>query len=150
MKNIIIGLLILVAASSAAFGQQAKMSKDTKVEAQVIAMEKRSWQEWKDKNSAWFQTNLTEDFMSVHNSGVENRGQVVKSIGADCDVKSFSLDDLKFVMLDKDAALLNYRAKQDAVCSGTKIPANVIVAVVYVRRGGKWMQALYTETPAVQ
>ena len=149
MKKIMLGLVIAIAASSAAFGQ-AKMSKDSKVEAQVIAMEKQSWQEWKNKNGGWFQTNLTEDFLSVHNWGTETKAQVVKSIGADCDVKSFSLDNLKFVMLNKDAALLNYTAKQDAVCSGSAIPANVLVAVVYVKSSGKWRQALYTETPAAQ
>ena len=149
MKKKMLVLVIAIAASSAAFGQ-TKMSKDSKVEAQVIAIEKQSWQEWKNKNAAWFQANLTDDFLSVHNWGRENKAQVVKSIAADCDVKSFSLNDIKFAMLNKDAALMTYTAKQDAVCSGNAIPANVLVAVAYVKRGGKWMQALYTETPAAQ
>lgn len=149
MKRMLIIMVIAIAASSIAFGQR-KMSKDSKVEAQVVALEKQSWQEWKNKNSAWFQTYLTEDFLSVHNNGVENKAQTVKSIAADCEVKSFSLDNFKFVMLDKNAALLNYTAMQDAVCSGKTIPANVRVSVVYVKRGGKWLQALYTEIPVAQ
>ena len=149
MKRMLIIMVIAIAASSIALGQ-SKMSKDSKVEAQVVALEKQSWQEWKNKNSVWFQTYLTEDFLSVHNNGVENKAQTVKSIAADCEVKSFSLDNLKFVMLDKNAALLNYTAMQDAVCSGKTIPANVRVSVVYVKRGGKWLQALYTEIPVAQ
>ena len=149
MNKIMMILMIAIGVSSVAFGQ-TKMSKDSKVEAQIIALEKQSWQEWKNKNSAWFQANLTEEFLGVHDFGVDGKAAVVKSIAADCDVKRFSLDNYKFVMLNKDAALLNYAATQDAVCSGKPMPANVRVAAVYVRRGGKWLQALYTEIPTAQ
>ena len=88
--------------------------------------------------------------MSVHNDGVMNKAQMVKSIAADCEVKSFSYDDFKFVMLNKDTAMVTYTAMQDAVCSGKTIPAKVLETAVYVRRGGKWLQALYTEIPAAQ
>ncbi len=151
MKKIFMILMIAIGVSSVAFGQ-TKMSKnaDNSVQAQVVALEKQSWEEWKNKNSAWFQTYLTEDFLNVHNDGVTDKAQTVKSIATDCDVKSYSLDNFKFVMLDKNVALLNYTAMQDAVCSGKTIPANVRVSVVYVKRGGKWLEALYMETPTVQ
>ena len=149
MKKIMMILMIAVGVSSVAFGQ-TKMSKDSKVEAQIVALEKQSWQEWKNKNSQWFQTNLSEEFLGVHDFGVGDKAATVKSIAADCDVKSFSFDSFKFVMLNKDAALLNYAATQEAVCSGTTLPANVRVSAVYVRRGGKWLQALYTEIPAAK
>ncbi len=120
----------------------------SKVEAQIVALEKASWQEWKNKKSHWFQTNLSDDFIAVHHDGVTNKVQTVKSIAADCDVKGFTFDNFKFVMLTKDSALLNYSATQDAVCSGTAMPSNVLVSAVYVKRGGKWLQALYTEVAA--
>ncbi len=149
MKRMLIIVVIAVAASSVAYGQ-TKMPKDSKVEAQIVALEKQSWQEWKNKNSAWFQTYLTEDFLSVHNDGVMNKAQMVKSIAADCEVKSFSYDNFKFVMLTKDSAMMTYTAMQDAVCNGKTIPSKVLESVVYVKRGGKWLQALYTEIPAAQ
>ncbi len=149
MKKIMMILMIAIGVSSVAYGQ-TKMSKDSKVEAQVIALEKQSWQEWKNKNSQWFQTNLTEEFLGVHDFGVDGKAAVVKSIAADCDVKGFTFDNFKFVMLGKDAALLNYAATQDAVCSGKPMPSNVRVSTVYVKRGGKWLQALYTEIPTAK
>ncbi len=149
MKKLMVILMIAIGVSSVAFGQ-TKMSKDSKVEAQVVALEKQSWQEWKNKNSAWFQTNLTEDFLSVHNDGVMDKAKMVKSIAADCEVKSFSLDNFKFVMLTKDSAMMTYTAMQDAVCNGKTIPSKVLESVVYVRRGGKCLQALYTEIPVAQ
>ena len=68
----------------------------------------------------------------------------------DCEVKSFSFDNFKFVMLDENAALLTYTAMQDAVCNGETIPAKVRASVNYVKRGGKWLEAFYMETPITQ
>ena len=149
MKKIMMILMIAVAATSAAFGQ-AKMSNDSKVEAQVIALEKAGWEAWKNKNAVWYQTNITEDFLLVNSEAVSTKAEVVKSTATDCDVKSYSLDNFKFVMLDKNAVLMTYTAAQDGVCSGKTIPANVRASVNYVKRGGKWLEAFYMETPMTQ
>jgi len=144
-------MVIAIAASSAAFGQ-TKMSKEenNSVETQIITMEKAGWEAWKNKNGGWFQTNLTDDYLLVNSGGVENKSQVVKSTASDCDVKSYSLDNFKFIMLDKNSALITFTGMQDGVCSGKTIPANVRASSVYVKRGGKWLNTFYTETPAVQ
>jgi Domain of unknown function (DUF4440) len=149
MKKTMMILMIAIAATTSAFSQ-SKMSKNPKVEAQIIALEKAGWEAWKNKNAAWSQTNLTEDFLMVNSKGVTNKAQVIKSTLTDCNVKSFSLDNFKFVMLDENAALLTYTAMQDAVCSGETIPAQVRASVNYVKRGGKWLEALYMETPMSQ
>lgn len=149
MKKMILIMMIAIAASSVAFGQ-TKMSKDSKVEAQIIALEKAGWEAWKNKDSSWTRGNVTEEFLLVNSEGVSNKTQVVKSTATDCEVKSYSLDNFKFVTLDKDSVLMTYTAKQDGVCSGKTIPANVRASVVYVKRGGKWLEALYMETPTVQ
>ncbi len=88
--------------------------------------------------------------MQVNSDGVFDKSQVVKATATDCDVKSYSLDNFKFVMLSKDVALLNYTAMQDGVCSGKKIPSQIRATVNYVRRGGKWLEAMYMETPMTQ
>jgi len=151
MKKIMMILMIAIGVSSVAFGQ-TKMSKDTNnsVEAQIIALEKAGWEAWKNKDAKWYQTNLTEDYLLVNSEGVRNKTQTVKSIASECEVKSYSLDNFKFVMLDKNTALLTYTGMQDAVCNGKTIPATVRSSAVYVKRGGKWLAALYMETPTVQ
>jgi hypothetical protein len=143
-------MILMIAVTVSAVMAQTKMSNDGKIEAQIIAREKASWQEWKNKNGAWFQTNLSDEFLGVHDTGVGNKTETVKSIAADCDVKSFTLDNFKFVMMGKDTALLNYAATQDAVCSGTPMPERVRASAVYVNRGGKWMQTFYSEVEAAQ
>jgi hypothetical protein len=149
MKKMIMVITIAIAALSFAFGQ-TKMTNDSKVEGQIIALEKAGWEAWKNKDSSWTRDNVTEEFLLVNSEGVSNKTQVVKATATDCEVKSYSLDKFKFVTLDKDSVLMTYTAMQDGVCSGKTIPANVRASVVYVRRGGKWLEALYMETPTVQ
>lgn len=149
MKKKIMIMMIAIAASSVSLGQTT-MSKDSKVEAQIIALEKAGWEAWKNKDSSWTRDNVTEEFLLVNSDGVSNKTQVVKSTATDCEVKSYSLDNFKFVTLDKDSVLMTYTAMQDGVCGGKTIPANVRASVVYVKRGGKWLEALYMETPTVK
>ncbi|MEP6903122.1 MAG: hypothetical protein ABJA66_15325, partial [Actinomycetota bacterium] len=99
-NKIMMILMIAIGVSSVAFGQ-TKMSKDSKVEAQIVALEKAGWEAWKNKNAAWFQNNVAEEFLGINSEGISNKEQVVKSTPTDCDVKSYSLDNFKFVMLSK-------------------------------------------------
>jgi hypothetical protein len=87
--------------------------------------------------------------LHVDSGGVTDKSQSVKAV-ADCEVKSFSLGNFKFLMLDKNSALITFTGMQDGVCSGKTIPATVRASSVYVKRGGKWLNAFYTETQAVQ
>ncbi len=145
MKKIMMILMIAVGVSSVAYGQ-TKMAKDSKVEAQIIALEKQAWQEWTNKNTSFVQNYLADDAFYVYADGVVDKTQIVKSIPT-CELKSFSLDNFTFRLLDKNSALLNYTAAQDATCYGKKQAANIRVSSVYVRRGGKWLSLSYMETP---
>ena len=144
MKKIIMILMIAIGVSSVAFGQ-TKMSKDSKVEAEIIALEKQAWREWSNKNTAFVKSYLADDAIYVYADGVVDKAQIVEAIPT-CDLKSFSLGNFTFRMLDKNSALLNYTADQEAFCYGKKQAANIRVNSVYVRRGGKWLSLSYMET----
>ncbi len=148
MKKIMMVLMIAIGVSSVAFGQ-TKMSKDSKVEAKIIELEKQAWQEWKNKNTSFVQNYLADDAFHVYGDGVVDKTQIVNSL-PNCEYKSFSLDNFKFRLLDKNSALLNYTATQDTTCYGKKHATNIRGTSVYVRRGGKWLSLLYMETPAAQ
>jgi len=148
MKKIIMILIIAVGVSSVAFGQ-TKTSKDSAVETQIIALEKAGWEAWKNKDASWFQVNQADDALSVHADGVTNKAESIKDI-PNCDVKSVSLDNFKFLMVDKNTALITFVGMQDAVCGGKTQPATVRASSVYVKRGGKWLNVFYTEIPAAQ
>ena len=144
MKKIIMILMIAIGVSSLAYGQ-TKMSKDSN-EAQIIALEKASWAAWQKKDGSWFQNNLADDWLLVNSFELETKKEIVEGIMTDCEVKSFSFDDFRFVMLSKDSARLTYHATQDAACEGNALPKSVRATAVYVKRGGKWLQSLYMET----
>jgi hypothetical protein len=51
-------------------------------------------------------------------------------------------------MLAKDTALMTYKATQDAVCNGKKSPPVQWASSLYVKRGGKWVNAFYQTSTA--
>lgn len=151
MKKILLIMVIAIAASLTAFGQ-TKTSKDkgNSVETQIIALEKSGWEAWKNKNSSWFETNLTDDALFVSSDGVANKSQIVEFMGSACEIKSYSLDNFEFLTLDKNSALITFTAMQDGMCSGKTIPANVRASAIYAKRGGKWLLVYYTDTPIIK
>ncbi len=144
MKKIMLILMIATGVSSVTFGQ--KMMTDPKTEAQIIALEKAGWEAWKNKDISWVQKNATDEIMVITSTGVGDKAQYIKD-ALTCDIKSVALDNFKVLMLDKDAAVMTFTAMQDGMCGGEKIPAQVRSTVNYVKRGGKWLVAMYMETP---
>ena len=149
MKQMIMILVIAIGALSTAFGQ-TKITDDSKLKGQIIALETAGWEAWKNKDSSWTRDNVTAEFLLINSDGVSNKAKVIKATATDCEVKGYSLDNFNFVILDKDSVVMTYTAKQDGVCNGKTIPANVRASVVYVKRGAKWLESLYMETPTAQ
>ena len=149
MKKMIMILAIAIGTLSIAFGQ-TKIANDSKLKGQIIALETAGWEAWKNKDSSWTRDNVTAEFLLINSDGVSNKAQVIKATATDCEIKGYSLDNFNFVTLDKDSVLMTYTAKQDGVCNGKTIPANVRASVVYVKRGAKWLESLYMETPTAQ
>ena len=149
MKKMIMILAIAIGTLSLAFGQ-TKIANDSKLKGQIIALETAGWEAWKNKDSSWTRENVTAEFLLINSDGVSNKAQVIKATATDCEIKGYSLDNFNFVTLDKDSVLMTYTAKQDGVCNGKTIPANVRASVVYVKRGAKWLESLYMETPTAQ
>jgi hypothetical protein len=143
MKNLIL-ILLLLSGSTATFSQES--SKDAKLKAHIIDIEKAGWNAFKTKNASWFKENTTPGYLQITEEGTFTREEVIASLN-DCTVKSFSFGDFKMVKLNKSTALLIYTVAQDGMCGGEKLPAEVQVAVNYVKQGGKWLEAFYMDTP---
>ncbi len=134
--------MIAIGVSSIAFGQ---ISKDSKLEAEIIALEKQAWEEWKNGNKKFVENFVADDVFYVYPEGVANKSQIVEGVGS-CKFNSYSLADFKFKMLDNNAALVSYIANQDIICDGKPEPKAVRSSSVYVKRNGKWLSTFYTET----
>ncbi len=150
MKRMLIVIVIAIAASSIAFGQ-TKMSKDSKVEAQVIEYEKQSWEALKNNNRSFFESIITDDAVIVDGEGVVGKTQYINNVFAPgCKLKSYSTDDFKVVMFDKKTAMVTYKANQDFACNGKQAPATIWISSLYVNRGGKWLNSFFQFTPIAQ
>lgn len=146
MNNLLVLVVMLLTSAGAAYGQTTN-KVDKALEAKIIALDKQGWEAWKNNDATWFKENTTADFVSISSDGISSRAEVIKSTTTDCKVSAFSLANFRFVELDKNAVLLTYTATQDAVCGGKKAPATLQVAVNYVKRGGRWLEAMYMQAP---
>jgi hypothetical protein len=66
--------------------------------------------------------------------------------GAPWSIDGFEIDDVEFLPLGDDSAILAYRVHEDLTVEGEKISLDAADASVWVRRDGRWLCALHTES----
>jgi uncharacterized protein (TIGR02246 family) len=59
----------------------------------------------------------------------------------------YKMEGLKVRSFTPDVALVTYRATIEGTYKGKPVPSPVVVAEVWVKRDGKWLEASYQETP---
>lgn len=113
-------------------------------------LEKALWEAWKSHDVKPFEQHLAENAVNVTGSGIEiGKAKNVEMIKtSDCKVAGYTLGDITVTKVSDSTAVLTYSASQDATCGGNKLPAKVQVSTVWVKQGGKWLNALYHESPA--
>jgi len=143
----------VLAMAALALGQAtsgAKQTGNAATETKLIQMEKDLWEAWKNNSMDTFRKHMAGRSVSVGQSGVvvgtEEALQAMSS--ANCKVNTYSLEDTKVTWLDKNTALLTYRANQDAVCGGEKVPPAVWASSLWVNERGQWKAAFHQETEA--
>ena len=148
MKRAVAALTLMVMAVAFAAGQ---VRRDTADEAEIVALEKRAFEAWKNKDKKFFEEHMAEDGQYLDLNGVGGKAQYVRVIiDNDCTVNSYALDKTRVAMLSKDVALLTYRYTYDIVCGGKPEAGPLWASTMYVKRGGKWLIAFHQEIPAAQ
>ena len=148
MKRFIITLTLVAIAFTFASGQA---KRNNSVEAEIVALEKRAYEAWKQKDKKFFEEHMWEDGQYLDQNGVGGKAQYVKAIiDNDCTVNGYALDNPKVTMLSKDSALVTYRYTYDIVCGGKPEAGPLWASTIYVKRGGKWLIAFHQELPAAQ
>jgi len=158
--------LLIAALASPAFGQHEraapdaarlgntsdkapKPADDSALKETLINLEKQSWEAWKKRDGKFFQTFLADDHVEVGSGGTTNKASVVAFVASPvCVVKSYAVDGFELKVFDANTALLTYHAAQDTACGGAPVPSPVWVSSLYVKRGGRWLNALYQQTRA--
>jgi len=142
MKCIAILLFNSVLVSGSIFAQQLKP------EDALISLEKQSWEAWQKRDGKFFQDFLSDDHVEVGQSGLAGKPAIVSFVGSlICKVESYKVDKFKVVFFDASFAVVNYFAEQDTTCNGVKVPSPAWMSSVYIKRNGRWLNALYQQTP---
>lgn len=148
MKRAIMTFTLAALASTFASGQALRVGS---VEGEIIALEKRAFEAWKNKDKRFFEAHMAEDGQYLDPDGVGGKAQYVKVIiDNNCTVNSYALDKTKVMMLSAETALLTYKYTYDIVCAGKPEAGLLWASTVYVKRGGKWFIAFHQELPAAQ
>ena len=157
-KRLPLVIVLTLLLTSIAYAQEATPSPSpapkpamSKAQSQraIIATEKKLWEAWKNKDVKPFKANLSADSIMIGNMGVSDKAAAIKDLASDaCEVKSYELSNIKVTFLNGSAALITYKAAQDAACGGEQLPAAVWASSAYVMRGGKWLAASHQESPA--
>ena len=141
-----IALVLMAAAVAALIAQPAP--PDAALKETLVALEKQSWEAWKNRDGQYFQGFLSDDHVEIGFGGVTDKATVVAGVGSPaCVVKSYFVDHFELKALGPDTALLTYYADQDTTCGGNPVPSPVWAGSLYVKRGGRWWNAAYQQTP---
>jgi hypothetical protein len=127
--------------------ERAVESTDPALQETLVALEKRSWEAWKNRDGKFFQDFLSDDHVEVGFGGVIRKAAVVAGVGSPaCVVRSYAVDRFRLTSFDSNTAVLTYHAEQDTTCGGNPVPSPVWVSSLYVRRGGRWWNAVYQQS----
>jgi uncharacterized protein (TIGR02246 family) len=131
------------------FAQAAK-GKNSDAEQKLTSTEKQLWEAWKNKDGEPFKQSLTDDSVMIDQTGiVQGKDKAIDNLTkTPCEVKSYSLGDIRVSWVDKDTALLTYKAESDATCGGQKVPSPVYASSIWVKKDGKWLTPFHQETAA--
>jgi hypothetical protein len=128
---------------------RASLAPTDSLEHTLESAERQSWVAWQHRDGSYFQNFLADDHVEVGTTGLATKAQVVAFVGSPaCVVTSYSVDHFHLTRFDENTALLTYRAEQSTMCGKTQAPSPAWVSSLFVRRNGKWVNALYQQTRA--
>ena len=140
----------LVAATSASLRRASRerraLAADS-LEQTLSTIERQSWVAWQHHDGNFFQNFLSDDHVEVGTTGIATKAQVVAYVASPaCVVTSYAVDHFHVTRFDDNTALLTYRAEQNTTCGNAPVPSPTWVSSLFVRRNGRWVNALYQHT----
>jgi hypothetical protein len=120
------------------------------IEKEICNLEKKYWQAIKDQDSKTI-LELTDDTCIV--AGAQGVGSFDKKSFPEMmssqtyTLKDFKIDDdMKVKMLNPNTAIVAYKVHEDLVVDGQRVSLDAADASTWIRREGKWVCALHTES----
>jgi hypothetical protein len=144
-------VLALTVIASAGDVQSQSVAGDGALLEALTHLEKASWDAWQKRDGAFFQTFLSPDHVEVGLGGPTSKATVVAGVASPiCVVKSYEVGQFALTVFNADTAVLTYHAQQDTTCNGVRVPSPVWTSSLYIKRAGRWQNALYQQTPTTK
>ena len=120
---------------------------NTSVGEMLIALEKKTWDLYKNKDVKALTELTSDDFYDIYPDGsVVNREQWLRDM-LSVEVKDSTLSDFKVIMLTKDAAVIVYTAIAHATDKGKEVSIHNAVTSCWAKRNDRWLNVFYRENP---
>lgn len=119
---------------------------------ELFAMDKQANEAWIKGDRSYFESFLSDKFVSFERGQRMTKTELVKMIGSfKCDVKDWKLEDQQMAKIDADTYVMSYKGTFDGSCTGEdgkamKLPSPIRAASIFVRDGDKWKGAFHAET----
>ena len=115
-------------------------------EADAIAKEKEAWSLLEKKDYVAFADMLDQLIVVVGGGGVSDKAATLKELNGYVPT-DVVFSDWKFLPIDKDSAVIVYKAQYKATANGQPVPQqNVYASSAVVNRNGKWVAIFHQET----
>ena len=115
------------------------------LQKQLLAHTEALFAAFRDRDLIGFMQGVTADFTYVGPEGVLATEDLAATVQG-CSLRTYSVLEPQLLQPSPETAVLIYRHRQDAACNGKKKPAELIGTDHYVRRNGRWLISLHTET----
>jgi uncharacterized protein (TIGR02246 family) len=141
--------MLLAASVTPVLAQQATAAKDIDTEPDFIFIQEINW--WKalqNHDLAAFHALLLPDFLDVEKT-IQTREQIMENLNT-CTLVSFKIRNHQLRVLSPDAAIVTYSRSSETACGESHLTGDYNATTTWVRRDGKWLVQIHTETPAAK
>ena len=148
MKSILILMLLAssVTPATAKNTQQTTAASDLDTEPDFIFIQEIAmWKALQSHNLGAFESLLLPDYIEVEKT-IQTRDQLMANLNA-CTIVSFKLRSHQTRMLSADSAVIAYTGSSEIACGESHIASSYNATTTWVRRDGKWLVQLHTESP---
>jgi hypothetical protein len=158
-KHLFVLLLATCALAGFAWAQTAPapaatvkpgQSADTAaIEAQIIALEKGTWEAVKRHDAKAFAAVCLDDCVEIWGDGSVLTIKEVLDQVPDTVISEYKMEDVTVSVLNQHTALIRYKIWARTSFKGQETPPQwMLASAVWVKKGDAWKAAFYQETPA--
>ena len=127
------------------------MQVEDTTKRELLKLEKQYWNAIKERDSSTA-ISLSDDpcvVVGAQGASEVDRATLGKMLeGAKYELRDFAFGDVHMRQVSDDVVAVAYKVYEDLVVDGEPVKLEAFDSSVWVRREGKWVCALHTESPA--